>query len=199
MSSTKRGGKRSEADWYGTPPYCVYRLLEALKLPGGEWLEPAVGDGAIVRAVAKVRSDVTWAGLDIRKTAFIKKSGGKFAVGNFLKPATYPDGFLYEGAKRPVCITNPPFSLAMPFIETAFEHAEQVVMLLRLNFIGSEKRADFMRTNTPDIYTLPNRPPFRGDGKTDSIEYGWFVWNEPRARPHGLIRVLNSTSKVERL
>ena len=197
MSSTKRGGKRSEADNYPTPPYCVFRLLEALKLPGGRWLEPAVGDGAIVRAVNKIRTDVQWSGLDIRKTAFIKKSGGQFAVGNFLKPETHPAGMF--DTKFDVEITNPPFSLAMPFIESSFERAKLVVMLLRLNFIGSEKRADFMRKFAPDIYTLPNRPPFRGDGKTDSIEYGWFVWDEPRERPSGLIRVLASTSKVERL
>jgi len=145
----------------------------------------------------KTRTDVEFTGIDIRWTAFVKKLG-RFGKGNFLKPETYPMG-LFDGPKFDVCITNPPFSLAMPFITTAFEHAKMVVMLLRLNFIGSEKRADFMRTYAPDIYTLPNRPPFRGDGKTDSIEYGWFVWNEPRARPHGLIRVLNSTSKVERL
>lgn len=34
-----------------------------------------------------------------------------------------------------------------------------------------------MRSHTPDIYVLPNRPSFSGKG-TDSIEYAWFVWRK---------------------
>ena len=46
MSATNRGAVRNEHDFYPTPAWCVHRLLEAVPLPAGRWLEPCVGDGA---------------------------------------------------------------------------------------------------------------------------------------------------------
>lgn len=60
MSSTKRGTKRVELDQYPTPKWCVHRLLEAVDLPAGRWLEPCAGAGNIINAVSEVRSDVKW-------------------------------------------------------------------------------------------------------------------------------------------
>jgi hypothetical protein len=52
VSATKRGsGVRTPDDAYETPAWCVQRLLEKLQLPGGNWLEPGAGDGAIIKAV----------------------------------------------------------------------------------------------------------------------------------------------------
>ena len=70
MSSTKRGGQRSPADNYPTPPWCVYRFLEkGPELPGGLWYEPCAGDGSIIRSVNDRRSDVNWAATEIRPEA----------------------------------------------------------------------------------------------------------------------------------
>jgi hypothetical protein len=44
MSSTNRGAAREPADNYPTPSWCVRRLLEAVELPPGRWLEPACGE-----------------------------------------------------------------------------------------------------------------------------------------------------------
>ena len=52
-----------------------------------------------------------------------------------------------------------------------------VVMLLRLNFLGSEKRASWLRANPPSIYVTPCRPDFTGGGG-DATEYAWFVWDD---------------------
>lgn len=194
MSATNRGGKRSEADFYPTPSWCVDRLLEAVTLPGGRWLEPAAGDGAIIRAVNAQRNDVRWrvVELDSRFNKGLGQLVGKKAttIGSFLE--------LAPGGPFDVAITNPPYSLAMPMIEhaLAFE-ARFIVMLLRLNFLASGGRADFMRTHAPDVYVLPNRPSFSGSG-TDSIEYAWFVWHGRRRRPRGVVRVLAPTSAKER-
>ena len=57
---------RAAYDYYPTPAWCVRRLLEAVDLPGGRWLEPAVGDGAIVRSVDAARDDVRWTTIDVR-------------------------------------------------------------------------------------------------------------------------------------
>lgn len=198
MSATNRGGKRSEADFYPTPPWCVERLLEAVGLPGGVWLEPAAGQGAIVKAVNAMRTDVRWrvVELDARFEPELARQTGKREVitRSFLDVSP-------RDLRTPlsVVVTNPPYSLAMPMIEHALGFdARFVVMLLRLNFLASAGRADFMRTHAPDVYVLPNRPSFSGAG-TDSIEYAWFVWHGRKHRTRGMVSVLAPTSAAGRV
>ena len=67
MSATGRGAERRASDYYPTPAWCIWRLLDALSLPCRcTWLEPAAGDGAIVRAVNAVVPDLDWVAVDIR-------------------------------------------------------------------------------------------------------------------------------------
>jgi hypothetical protein len=187
VSATNRGGRRSPADYYATPQWCVRRLLEVLSLPGGAWLEPAAGDGAIVRAVD--RSDVHWDLWEIRESerSALKNAapGANIATGDFLEAAAAAK---LNRKRYMVAITNPPFRLAQEFIEASLACADNVVMLLRLNFLASKSRWEFMSSNTPDVYVLPNRPSFTGRG-TDSIEYAWFVWEKER-RCEGRVRIL---------
>lgn len=192
MSSTGRGERLGGPDdFYVTPPWCVDRLLEVWHPPGGLWFEPGAGDGSIIRAVSRRRTDVNWLACEIRP----QEINGLLNIGphvaaiatDFLGPFPWPD------ADIGVVIGNPPFSLAMEFVLRAREVARRadICFLLRTNFSGSEARADFMRTNAPDLLSLPNRPSFVG-GKTDSIEYSWFVWpSVPRTA--GVFRVLGST------
>ena len=65
MSATNRGAERQKDDFYATPSWCVRALLRTVDLPGGAWFEPAVGTGAIVRAVNQLRQDVSWTIADI--------------------------------------------------------------------------------------------------------------------------------------
>jgi hypothetical protein len=187
VSATNRGGRRSPADFYSTPEWCVRRLLEVVPLPGGAWLEPAAGDGAIVRAVG--RTDITWDLWELRSSErpALRRSapGAEITIGDFLEKARAAQ----LGRKRyAVAITNPPFRLAQAFIDACLGCADTVVMLLRLNYLASKARWEFMSTHTPDVYVLPNRPSFTGGG-TDSIEYSWFVWGRQR-RAEGRLKVL---------
>ena len=53
-----------------------------------------------------------------------------------------------------------------------------VIMLLRINFLSSQKRYDFWQQFPPDgLFVLSKRPSFTGTG-TDSQEYAWFVWSD---------------------
>lgn len=222
MSSTKRGGKRSTADWYGTPTWSVKRLLERLQLPGGSWFEPGFGDGSIIETVNSVRNDVEWFGVEKRKTSYVVKTQSpdnnwRLAQDDFLKPKT-PAGELLLKQRYDVILGNPPYRLAQAFLDRSLAMSTWVVFLLRVNFLGSEDRSDFMRTHAPDLYVLPNRPSFkrplrvlktveqeqskrrrpRGKNQTDSIEYAWFCWGPERERAVGQHQVLNSTPLAER-
>jgi hypothetical protein len=180
MSSTNRKGKnpkRAMLDYYPTPSWVVYRFLEKIQLPGGCWFEPCAGDGAIAKAVNQVRSDVTWMLNEIQPEMATKLKE--------LDPLVTNQDYLTfnkTNEKTPrVIITNPPFTLAMECLKKSFEiNPEYVVFLLRLNFLASKSRAQFMSENTPDIYVLSQRPSFTANGGRDSIDYAWFVWHRDR-------------------
>lgn len=216
MSSTNRGGQRSPADFYATPAWCVHRLIEALPyylIAGSRWLEPAAGDGAIIRAVAASprvggrlyapQGRLTWDALELREECrpALEATGARVTIGDAL---VAPPGGV-DPLRRVVwpaadfIITNPPFSLALEFVVKAVvETRTTTAMLLPLNWLGTEDRNEFLRHRTPDVYVLPDRPSFTGCG-TDSVTYGWFVW--PRGREEGEsgeLTVLPTTPLVPR-
>lgn len=199
MSATGRSAVRVPADYYPTPAWCVHRLLERVTLPDGEWLEPAAGDGAIIRAVKDCLPSqiIGWTAVELR--AECKPSllaAGVDGVNCFAGGYDFLAGHL-AGAEFDVSITNPPFSLAEEFVREVLAVSRYVAMLLRINFLGSAKRRALFATEIPDIYVLPNRPSFTGKG-TDATEYAWFVWGPERGRTSGRIEILSETPATER-
>ena len=156
------GGGR---DYFPTPAWPVHALLRRLQLPAGQWLEPCCGDGAIIRAVNEVRTDVVWDAADIRDTCGYP--GADICDFLQLEPPAAP---IYD-----VACTNPPFSLALPFVQQSLRFARQVVMLLRIGFIETEERSEWLLANPFDLYALSARPSFDGVG-TDATVYGFFSW-----------------------
>lgn len=54
-----------------------------------------------------------------------------------------------------------------------------VIMLLRLNYFGSQKREEFWEDNMPaKCYVHRKRMSFTDEGGTDSIEYMHAVWQK---------------------
>jgi len=191
MSSTGRGGKRSAADYYPTPEWCVRRLLEVFDPPGSKWLEPCAGDGAIVRAAAELRPDVHWCAVELRDCARdCGTANVDWFVADYLKCTSLTQ-------RQDVAITNPPFSLAMDFWRKLREEANTIILLQRLSWIAPSVRSSVFRQDMPSVYVLPNRPSFVGGGTTDSTEYAWFVWS-PEKSTTGFLSVLEETPLRER-
>lgn len=100
-----------------------------------------------------------------------------------------------ENARR-VVLTNPPYNLAREFADRAIREVYGsgnvfgvVAMLLRLNWLAGQKRAEWMRAHTPSVYVLSRRPSFTGMG-TDATDYAWMVWSAMTSN-RGDIRVLD--------
>lgn len=85
-------------------------------------------------------------------------------------------------------IANPPFSQAQEFLEYALvmraEAADwhqpkpTVIFLLRLNFMGAQKRYPFWSAaERPKLRVLSQRPSFT-EGGTDMTDYAWFIWTD---------------------
>jgi len=182
----RRERRQDGIDFFPTPSYCVHRFLEEADLPcGGRWLEPSVGDGSIIRAVNEVRDNIEWTSVDIRPECETDKYG-EFIVGDFLEQGL--TGF-------DVVIANPPYSKALEFVVEALKAAKFVAMLLRLNWLGSADRCEFLRENTPDVYVLPDRPSFDNEG-TDATEYAWLVWGLNDGK--GRLKILKTTPLKDR-
>lgn len=180
MSSTNRGSLRREADYYPTPAWCTRSLIQAIRPTlttkdlDGVWLEPCVGDGAIISAVESVLPGITWDTIDIRDT---RKALDRSSASALVQEFRCGD-FLETKPRKPyrLIISNPPFLEARAFVEHALRCAHRVIMLLRISWLSSQKRHDLFLKHPPHVRVLPHRPSFTGDGKTDSADYAWMDW-----------------------
>lgn len=169
--------KRSPYDFYPTPKQAFVSFWEADK---ENWnntttvFEPCAGDGAIIKFLKEVKPELRIAAneIDEAHADHLYHSGADKV--DFYDFFGYEPNFCYD-----TVITNPPFSLAQEFITTILTkwRPKRTIMLLRLNFLGSQKRKEFWNKFPPSrIYVLSKRPSFTGGG-TDSQEYAWFVWD----------------------
>jgi hypothetical protein len=153
MSATNRGGKRQAQDSYQTPAWCIDALLPYIDWPRAvSFVEPCRGNGHIYDRVPL--SDKRYAelseGIDYLATPF---------------------------GPVDLIITNPPYSLALAFLEKSLAEASTVIYLLRLNFLASKGRVEFWRQNRPDhVLVLTPRPSFVNGGN-DACEYAWICWD----------------------
>lgn len=187
--TAKTKAVRADCDFYPTPAWVTRSIVPYL---GGHlpvdlimraapltFLEPAAGDGALIKAVIEMApwAASAWSFCEIRPVAYqaLAAAGHKPVGPDYL--SAHPPKELYS-----VAITNPPFVLCEQFARKMRKEAHVVALLTRLNFLGSQKRAQWMREDTPSVYVLSKRPSFTGGG-TDSTEYCWMIWSgEPKQR-----------------
>ena len=188
MSSTARGGRRHVSDYYVIPQADIKDFLSAwlgdLQTSGhwladrpdkAAWLDPCAGGDAkhaasYVQVIKKAFEPDVLDSCDIREDS---------------RAANKADFLASTMTGYDVVISNPPFCDAERFILRSLDAVNGggfVVMLLRLNFLGSVKRQEFFKTHMPEaIYVHPRRLSFTSDGKTDSIEYAHFVWRKGKS------------------
>jgi hypothetical protein len=185
MSATgrnRKGKERREADFYPTPAFCTNALLAERDF-GRVILDPAAGTGAVLDVVAEwekysgIYFQTDGIELDPDRAKIAHNRGHRIACDDALT------------LSWPFCsavITNPPYSLASEFVSRFISQKTDPktgelscpgAFLLPLSFLGSESRAAFHRGFPSDIYVLPRRPSFTGDGQTDAEVYAWFVWS----------------------
>ena len=177
MSSTKRGSERHGSDYYVTPIPVVERMVENLTedFPDaleGKILDPCAG-GDENTPMSYPQALV---GMGVRPqqihTVDIREDSRADTIADY-RLWTPPHKF-------DLIITNPPFDIAQEIIEKALTEITPdglVVMLLRVNFFGSDKRFDFFQRHMPErAYIHHKRISFTGKGQ-DSIEYMHAVWS----------------------
>ncbi len=154
---------RVSNDHYTTPRECTVALMNFLKLTGMPYIwEPACGKGDISKVLIDYEA---------------------FVYSTDLMDYGYGEtGIDYLTAEAPedvdAIITNPPFNLAVEFVNKALADAPLVAMLFKSQFWHAKARIPLFNRTTPK-YVLPMtwRPQFM-EGKTTSpvMEVCWTVW-----------------------
>lgn len=165
---------RHPEDWYVEQPWIWERLTERENLSGGVW-DPACGEGRVVKVMR--RRGITVFGSDIKQ-----RNGFKSLRLDFLKPE-FEHTAIASAVDTIAC--NPPYRLALKFVERALELAQvRVAMILPANFDRGDERSRWLeRTPLFRIYNItprPSMPP--GDSKEAKnpsggiTDYSVFVW-----------------------
>lgn len=165
---------RRSRDNYPTPHWCFEQIYR--QLPMAEWdftqftsaLEPAAGDGRIAGFLEMFMPNRVRR-LDIDQGLNFFQQFNHHLPWN---PVSRQPRYAFD-----LIMTNPPYTKAFEFVQKSLQLAPTVIMLLRLGFLASNARADFLRTHEPTkLIVLSNRPSFTGNG-TDWYDYAWFVWD----------------------
>jgi hypothetical protein len=137
------------------------------------FLEPCVGNFALFNEWARTDETFRWKFNDL----FMQKDNP--AVSN--DPAQewlWRQRVHRKNFSELWTVTNPPFSESLEITDVALQMSTHVIMLQRLNWLGSKKRNAWWQENPPKgVMVLPKRPSFTGKG-TDACEYGWFCWGQ---------------------
>lgn len=214
MSSTNRGTERMALDYYATRPRDIIPFLHAFAADeptaiiqrvldpcaGGNvepvsWVYRAATDKKPAEIIDVPRTPMAYPealqevflGLDITTNDVRMDSPAMYHMDMRRMPQE-------TMVPYDLVITNPPFSLAMEVILASLKLVRDggfVVMLLRLNFLGSAERLPFFQANPPKrIYVHHRRLSFLPSGKQDSIEYAHMVWQRGFATDHSILRVI---------
>lgn len=180
MSSTLRNVQRNVSiDYYRTEesaielffnnlPLCFWNNLSVLDYI----LDPCAGGDK--EHEMPYPSVLKKFGYKLIDTIDIRHDSKADVVGDYLK--------INVTTQYKLIITNPPFNIALNIIKKALKDVANggyVIMLQRLNFLGSKKRREFFNSFMPQyIYVHSKRIKFSDFGSGDSIEYAHFVWQK---------------------
>lgn len=171
MTSGTSEYDRQKDDYYATHPIAIQQLMFHEIFNEDIW-EPACGEGHISKELIKE-------GYNVFSSDIINRGFGIEI--DFLKSKEKIKEFKGD------IITNPPYKLAQPFIETALDLVQEgnkVIMFLRLQFLEGKSRKKFFQENPPHtIYVSSSRilcalnGDFENYEKSSSVTaYAWFVW-----------------------
>ena len=169
--AAKRLADLNGADFYPTPRWATYALINSEHFDGDIW-EPACGDGSMSEVLAET---------------------GNLVISSDLFERGYGEGginYLTEDRRVANVITNPPYNAAEGFVTKSLEVAEKkFALLLRLAFLEGASRANtIFHKNPPSrVWVFSERITFYQKGAviagSGTTAYAWFVWDKASSRP----------------
>ena len=163
IAGINNNGGRPENDFYPTSPESTQKLLNVETFLASI-CECASGDGSMSKVL---------------------ESAGYNVISTDLEPRNYGSQLDFLSSKvllAPNVVTNPPFKIALEFVEHARNlGAVKIAMLCKLAFLGGAYRSQWLEASPLKmVYDFKRRPPFYRNviknGGTGMIEFAWFVW-----------------------
>lgn len=182
VSTDRQMRPRDEHDFYESPEDAVSSYLAFnSNVVDGRWhstiLDPGAGTGVWGRVTRKLTKHCKIVAVELQerfRTPEYMQWYDEWHTADFLS--------LELPTRFDVVLGNPPYKHAEEFFwksrELATPNAD-IIFLLRLAFLGSEKRFHSMwdnRFNPTRVTVLNTRPSFTGDGKTYPTEFAIFHW-----------------------
>lgn len=161
--------EREVNDFYATEPAAVEWLCK-LETFNHRVLEPSCGAGHISKVLLEH-------GYDVTSRDLVDRGFGE--VQDFL-------GFWTQEWDGDI-ITNPPYSLALEFVEKALSiipEGNKVAMFLKLTFLEGKRRKSFFEKCPPlRVWVSSSRLKCAMNGEFDAVGgsaacYAWFVWQK---------------------
>ncbi|MCI0564635.1 MAG: hypothetical protein MN733_39710 [Nitrososphaera sp.] len=167
----KRFADLDGPDFFPTPAWATYALIENEPFVGGIW-ECACGNGAMSRVLSMT-------GNHVESSDLYQRGFGE------------PDvDFLSADRRASNIVTNPPYNSAEGFVAAGLKKADRkFALLLRLAFLEGANRANTIFTHNPPsrVWVFSERITFypagaevKGSGTT---AYAWYVWEKGSAGP----------------
>lgn len=163
--TTKRIADLDGPDFYPTPRWATYALIENEEFSGEIW-ECACGDGAMSNVLAEASPSV-------RSSDLYDRGFGESGVD-------------FTAASRRVrnIVTNPPFNSAEDFVHAGLRNATgKFALLLRLAFLegASRQKSIFAQKPPSRVWVFSERitfyPKFAERKGSGTTAYAWFVWD----------------------
>lgn len=159
---------RADNDFYSTDPVAIDYLLEHETFNENIW-ECACGNG-------KLSERLKEKGFNVRSTDLIYRDYGEKESIDFLTQNQVFDGDI---------ITNPPYNLALEFVEKALDLSNRkVAMFMKIQFLETKKRyLRLFKVNPPKkvLVFVKRMACYREDDtsfKSSAICFCWIVWDK---------------------
>jgi hypothetical protein len=167
--TTKRSADLDGLDFYPTPPWATYALIDNERFEGDIW-ECACGDGSMTEVLGRT-------GMRVISSDLYDRGFGETG-----------HNFLTSNRRVANIITNPPFHSAEGFVAQCLKLADaKFALLLRLAFLegANRTRTIFHKHPPARVWVFSERITFypKGAKKAGSgtTAYAWFVWDKSRS------------------
>ncbi|MEI1246610.1 hypothetical protein [Rhizobium aouanii] len=164
--TTKRFADLDGPDFFPTPPWATYALIDNEAFSGDIW-ECACGNGAMSHVLEK-------RGNSVFSSDLFDRGYGQSGI-----------DFITQNRKYDNIITNPPYNSAEAFVKNGTRLAgKKFALLLRLAFLEGVNRANTIFSTTPPsrVWIFSERITFYPAGATvkgsGTTAYAWFVWDK---------------------
>lgn len=176
---------------FRTPDYAYKPLLDYSNwFDRGPVLDPAAGDGRMIAEIVRRGNDADHCLIDVREE---EKDAWRDdpllywsdkRIGSFVEKEEEKIAALEISGRYSAALTNPPFTLAQPFVQRLTQLVDgKVAILQSVAWIGTQKRSRWLKeeSHLEMVLQLARRPKWEGDSgiklPSNIWDFAWYIFD----------------------